>query len=81
MLIPGLFDQHFTVSDLEKMRVQEEIAGMPNYAEECPAFLQSVYEIQYHVSHVSTVLPLRIVAAGLAHVNLAVPHFIMQIDT
>ena len=29
--------QHFTVSDLEKMRVEEEIAGMPSYAEECAA--------------------------------------------
>jgi len=39
--------QHFTVSDLEKMRVQEEIAGMPNYAEEYKQSKQSAPATNY----------------------------------
>ncbi|CAJ1385815.1 unnamed protein product, partial [Effrenium voratum] len=33
-LAPSRRSQHFTLSDLEKMRVEEEIAGMPSYAEQ-----------------------------------------------
>eukprot|EP00913_Durusdinium_trenchii_P004761 g4421.t1 len=44
---PSRRAQHFTLSDLEKMRVQEEIAGMPSYADEYRLSHQSAPATNY----------------------------------
>lgn len=45
--VPGRRAQHFTLNDLEKMRVEEEIAGMPSYADEYRLSHQSAPATSY----------------------------------